>query len=407
MSDMLKRQMQALESMMYSDDDTTTSGTEGLMGQGASATEPEDYVTSFVKYLRSKRDLDPAKAREEIPAVKARNTSITDEDIAKYEEEMSVFEQAKQSAMEARLQREASGITQSLTEEDVSVRAAVGDPEYGNKLDKDQTIMIDVTDTDEGKLSNEEPLYKMAEEIDPGTIDTDTIDADGGAAPSGKGLMSPRLDSKGETPPSELKTYTTEFSEVYLKEHEGLKSHESLEGGKDTAALGVKFTEGLKREDYDSDAEFAAAVALKHRDKAKDKFTEGEWQKLPESVKYALVDLNYNVGTIGSTAKKSTTVDKMKNTLEFVGMTTKAKEKVSLISLAKRRAWNWNKTADDIGEKAIAKIKQTPTSSGGTKFEYLDKDDNVIHSFTTSRKAVKLNSKGVATGLTQTREITV
>jgi hypothetical protein len=119
MSDMLKRQMQALESIMYSDDDTATSTTEGLMGQGMSDSEPEDYVTSFVKYLRSKRDLDPAKAREEIPAVKARNTSITDEDIAKYEEEMSVFEQAKQSAMEARLQREASGITQSLTEEDV------------------------------------------------------------------------------------------------------------------------------------------------------------------------------------------------------------------------------------------------------------------------------------------------
>lgn len=197
MSDMLKKQMQALESMMYSDDDIVTSGTEGLMGQGVSNTEPEDYVTSFVKYLRSKRDLDPAKAREEIPAVAARNTSITDEDIAKYEAEMSVFEQAKQSAMEARLQREASGITQSLTEEDVAVRAAVGDPEYGNKLDKDQTIMIDVTDTDEGKLSNEEPLYKMAEEIDPGTIDTNTLDADGGAAPSGKGLMSPRLD-KGD-----------------------------------------------------------------------------------------------------------------------------------------------------------------------------------------------------------------
>jgi predicted chitinase len=31
-------------------------------------------------------------------------------------------------------------------------------------------------------------------------VDTTTIDADGGAAPSGKGLMSPRLDSKGEGP---------------------------------------------------------------------------------------------------------------------------------------------------------------------------------------------------------------
>jgi len=35
-----------------------------------------------------------------------------------------------------------------------------------------ETAMVDVTDSDMGKLSSPEPLYKMAEEIDPGTIDT-------------------------------------------------------------------------------------------------------------------------------------------------------------------------------------------------------------------------------------------
>jgi len=35
-----------------------------------------------------------------------------------------------------------------------------------------ETTMVDVTESDMGKLSNEEPLYKMAEEIDPGTIET-------------------------------------------------------------------------------------------------------------------------------------------------------------------------------------------------------------------------------------------
>ena len=53
----------------------------------------------------------------------------------------------------------------------------------------------DVTDTEEGKLTNEEPLYEMSEEIDPGTIDTESLDADGGASTSGKGLMSPTLSS--------------------------------------------------------------------------------------------------------------------------------------------------------------------------------------------------------------------
>jgi predicted chitinase len=51
----------------------------------------------------------------------------------------------------------------------------------------------DVTGTDEGKLTNEEPLYEMAEEIDPGTITTSELS-------TGKGLMSPRLDEKGEGP---------------------------------------------------------------------------------------------------------------------------------------------------------------------------------------------------------------
>ena len=50
----------------------------------------------------------------------------------------------------------------------------------------------DVTDTEEGKLSNEKPLYDLAEAVDPGTIDTSEL--------LGKGLMSPRLDEKGEGP---------------------------------------------------------------------------------------------------------------------------------------------------------------------------------------------------------------
>ena len=34
-----------------------------------------------------------------------------------------------------------------------------------------RTEMIDVTDTDQGELSNPEPLYEMAKEIDPRTIE--------------------------------------------------------------------------------------------------------------------------------------------------------------------------------------------------------------------------------------------
>jgi|DEB0MinimDraft_10_1074344.scaffolds.fasta_scaffold31760_2 predicted chitinase len=53
----------------------------------------------------------------------------------------------------------------------------------------------DVTDTEEGKLTNEEPLYELAEDIDPGTIDTGELDVDGVQPTDGKGLMSPTLSS--------------------------------------------------------------------------------------------------------------------------------------------------------------------------------------------------------------------
>ena len=61
----------------------------------------------------------------------------------------------------------------------------------GNEaLDRDATRLVDVTDTEEGKLDNVKPLEELAEAIDPGTIDTESLDADGGASTSGKGLMS-------------------------------------------------------------------------------------------------------------------------------------------------------------------------------------------------------------------------
>jgi len=272
------------------------------------------------------------------------------------------------------------------------------------------TRMFDET-TDAPKVV-EEPAPVTAEELESEGVASADVDAavaealEEPAATDGGGLMSRRLDEKGKALPiTELRNYTDNYAEVYLTEHEGLKPHKSLEGGKDTAALGVKFSLGLKRSDYKSDAEFAGAVALKHRDKAKAKFGEDKWANLPESVKFAMTDLNYNTGTIGSSGDKEDTTAAMKNTLDFVGMTTKAGEKASLISLAKRRAWNWNKAASDIGESEIAKIKQIPTSTGGTKFEYLDEDDNVVHSTTTTRKPVKLDNSGKATVLTTTREM--
>ena len=115
-------------------------------------------------------------------------------------------EEAERSALEARLMREASGITKSLTEEDVAIRSAARDPSYGSQIPED-AILVDVTETDMGKLTNEEPLYELAEAIDPGTIDTSEL--------SGKGLMSPRLDGKDGDIAEYVKPFTVTEEELY------------------------------------------------------------------------------------------------------------------------------------------------------------------------------------------------
>ena len=208
-----------------------------------------------------------------------------------------------------------------------------------------------------------------------------------------------------------------DFVDGYLEGHEGVKKHKSLEGGKDTAAYGIKNSLGLNRDDYESDADFAAAVALKHYKMAETKFKTPKvdrfgrsrdnsyvWDDLGEAGRYALTDLHFNAGTIGSSAKDGNAKDAITNTLNYIIMTAKDKKKVSLVSLAKRRALNWNKAADKLGLTKIDKIQQMPRSGGGTIMNYLDAEGSVVHKVSTSRIPVTLNTDGTYKVITTTRE---
>ena len=218
-----------------------------------------------------------------------------------------------------------------------------------------------------------------------------------------------------KTKPAVNTTYSMNANKIkndyvlgYLADYEGTAAHSSLEGGSDTAAYGVKNSLGLKRESFKTDADFAAAVAFKHYNAAGKNFKETNsnvkvWSELGDAGRYAVTDLHYNVGTIGSTGKKKTPKAALENTLEFVGMTTKDKTKASLLSLATRRAKNWNKAADDLNLTKIDKVQQIPTKTG-TTFKYLDNDNNVIYTFDTKRKPVYLNLDGSYGVLTETRE---
>ena len=83
------------------------------------------------------------------------------------------------------------GIDRDVMEDTVQAQADRIVDTAGATFEKPSGELIegfkDVTDTDEGKLTNEEPLYEMAEEIDPGTITTSELS-------TGKGIMSPVSD---------------------------------------------------------------------------------------------------------------------------------------------------------------------------------------------------------------------
>jgi len=91
-------------------------------------------------------------------------------------------------------------ITLRSAEEAGVLRQDMGKTEAAVPEERKETQLVDVTDTEQGKLDNVKPLEELAEDIDPGTIDTESLDADEVQSTDGKGLMSPRLDSKGETP---------------------------------------------------------------------------------------------------------------------------------------------------------------------------------------------------------------
>ncbi len=200
----------------------------------------------------------------------------------------------------------------------------------------------------------------------------------------------------------------TDYVDGYLKGHEGVKAHASLEGGKDTAAYGVKNSLGLKRSDYKSDRDFAAAVALKHYNQTKNDFIfDFVWDELGEAGRYALTDLHYNVGTVGSSAVKGTAKEAITNTLNYIGMTTKDGTKASLLSLSKRRAENWNKAAKDLGLDKIDKIQQMPRAGGGTIIKYLNAEGDVIHQVSSGRKPITLRKNGTYKKLTATKEVKI
>lgn len=151
--DTYRQQMEALEQIGQAQEADSIS--LGLMSGAEEA--KDDYVWNFVKKLRQEREGFTVEPSAPAPLI---YPEVSDLDIEQFEKAVQGMNPRYMLDMvegmeDARTMRESAG-----TERGTSPRPQL----------RPNTELIDITDTDEGKLSNPEPLYRLSEEIDPGTI---------------------------------------------------------------------------------------------------------------------------------------------------------------------------------------------------------------------------------------------
>lgn len=266
-------------------------------------------------------------------------------------------------------------------------------------------------------------------------VDTTTIDADGGAAPSGKGLMSPSTE---ETTTTEEVTKTVTdlvYDDFVGDKQEGDEAHVGQDNKNITLAGGVvpdglkydgkDFTQGsaevvgfdktkldtsnaykkvgsvtVKRSDFDSDKAFAKGVIEEFKKQA-EKAAGDSWSKMSEGSKKAVVKIGWNKGTgwyTGESAKAIYTElakeePNATNLYSKILTGSTVKGGGASIGIAKARANAWNETISATGGKEIVKIEADNTGTN-TAFKYYDKDGNLLHTEQTSRASTKYENKG-------------
>ena len=215
-----------------------------------------------------------------------------------------------------------------------------------------------------------------------------TLDSD---IPEGRGINERATDPVYEVQGSV-------FTDEVLGPNEGVVSGDKVTGLK-TAEYGVQNSLGLKRQDFSSDRNFAAAVVEKHYESLDEKFAKGghNLKSMPKEVQYAFLDLHYNNGNVGND-----TVDffdpkdmtkSLNNTLEFLGTKRGNGEKIALPSLSSRRIVMYNKAAKATGKPKIQFAEMTKSGSG-TLVVYRDVSQKEIYSFTHSYKLANVSNSG-------------
>ena len=157
-----------------------------------------------------------------------------------------------------------------------------------------------------------------------------------------------------------------QFLEAYLNT---LEVSEGTEGGDTVTGMatrpyGVKDLLGVNEEDYkDNPRGLAKAVASKNIDELKRMGI--EWDKLPNSMKFNALDIQFNMGSLNKKAPKYFKAVKagkydtaIKESLDAIGAyDPKRKGERPTKGIALRRAKLYNMVADELGYPTITSVK--------------------------------------------------
>jgi GH24 family phage-related lysozyme (muramidase) len=202
----------------------------------------------------------------------------------------------------------------------------------------------------------------------------------------------------------EINPLNTMLSEVVdsLAKYEGVKG-----GGKrieDPSKIKAPYgtdNPPVPRLDNEQDRDYAKRIAGYFHNNLINKFGES-YIKAPISVQKALIDFQYNTGGFAGTEKTPnlnralenndySTV--MKNTLDVISAydSKKGSEGV-LLGIAKRRAIEYNNTADDLGIPKLNLVKLETTPQGTARIIYKNKDNVDVLNYSFSNKGVHSQS---------------
>lgn len=324
---------------------------------------------------------------------------------------------------------EFDNITLRSAEEAGVLRQDMGKTEAAVPEERKETRLVDVTDTELGKLDNVKPLEELAEDIDPGTIDTEPLDADGVQPTDGKGLMSPTTEEVTKTVTDLV------YDDFVGDKQEGDEAHVGQDNKNITLAGGVvpdglkydgkDFTQGssevvgfdktkldtsnaykkvgnvtVKRSDFDSDKAFAKGVIEEFKNQA-EAAAGTNWDKMSEGSKKAVIKIGWNKGTGWYTGKSAKAIyaelakeePDPSNLYSKILVGSTVKGGGASIGIAKARANAWNETISATGGKEIVKI-EADNSGNNTAFKYYDKDGNLLHTEQTNRASTIYENKG-------------